>query len=122
MKNILGEEVKPRKLTFEWQYPHLHIFANGNWAATVSPNGWQGDIMNINHKLGEPVLTGVHFLQSLSFSEMAAIIQEFNKNMDGREMALVVSQMAKIKKISIGAAVDLITHRKIPCFNNPRDI
>jgi hypothetical protein len=116
MTNVFGEEIEPRKLTFEWSYPHLNLFINGRWSGMISPNGWQGHSMNIDHKLGEPVMTNVHLWHTLSVSEMMAMVEEFEKHMDGREMLLVIGQLAKEKKMSFNEAEAYATARNIPFF------
>lgn len=78
MKNILGDEVAPQTLTFEFKAPHLTIFRGGKFAGMVSPNGWTGGFQWINYNLGEPVLGNCN--GSLSLSEMKQIILEWEKN------------------------------------------
>lgn len=115
MKNMFGDDVEPRKITFRWLIPHLDILVNGHWQGMVSPNGWQGHSMDINHKLGEPVMSNVHLWQTLSFSEMAAIMEEYNKHMDNtRAMQIVIGAIAKEKKISFDAALALVKKKNIP--------
>lgn len=79
VKNLLGEEVEPRRLTFKREGIHLTIFNNGKFLDVVSPNGWTG-YGSINAQKGEPVLTNSNLWFSISLSEMKQIIEAWEAN------------------------------------------
>lgn len=113
MKNLLGDEVEARKLSFDWRCPHLDVFVDGKWHGMVSPNGWQGHTMNINHKLGEPLMTNVNGI--LSFSEMQTIMDEYKRHTNETEaMQFVISRIAEYRKTSFDEAVAYLKERNIP--------
>ena len=76
-KNIFGEQVEPRKLTFGYLRPHMEVFRAGKFAGCVSPNGWTGKTMFIDYEMKEPVLT--NYDGPISLSEMQTIIDKWKE-------------------------------------------
>lgn len=121
MKNMLGDEVEPRKLTFEWLVPHLNIYVNGHWQGQVSPNGWQGYSIDIHHKLGEPIMNNLNLWHSLSFTEMQSIMSAYNERLcPARAMTIVIGAVAEEKKISFERALKLLRDRNISFYSDPK--
>ena len=118
MKNMFGDEVKPRVLTTKFVYPHLEIFINGQWHGMVSPNGVHGYSMDLHHTLGEPVMNNVHLWNTLSFKEMSRIMNDYKQGMGNRGLPLVISNIAKEKKITFEEAVQLIRDKEIPVYGD----
>ncbi len=115
MKNLFGEEVEPHELTFEFTSPHLTVLCNGKVFGIVSPNGWQGYTMNVNYKLGEPIVMNMREIMSLF--EMQQIIAIYKQRMpDVMAMQFVINKLAEEKKLSFGEAVMYIRDNKIPCM------
>lgn len=107
MKNIFGEEVKPRVLSFEWYHPRLAVMVDGKWAGIVQPNGWNG-YSNIHSKVGEPVIATLT-LDCISFKELQVIMAEYNKHISETEtMDVVIKAVAQNKNISFSEASQLV--------------
>lgn len=117
MKNMFGDDVQPRVITFEWNFPHLTLFINGHFAGMVSPNGWQGYSMDIHHKLGEPLMRNFNLWYSIGFTEMQNIMREYNSHMEpARAMHHVIDRIATDKKLSFDEAKAYLKEKNIPLY------
>lgn len=115
MKNMLGEDVEPRKVTCKWNFPYLEVFIDGHWYGMVEPNGWRGYSMDIHHRLAEPVMNNVHLWSTMSLADMKLIISEYEANMPPeRAMSVVIHQIAKEKKMSFADALAYVKRKNIP--------
>ncbi len=119
MTNVFGEIVKPRELTFEWQYPILTIKSNGKFFGMMMPNGVFGHSFNLNFKLGEPVLHNLNIFENLSVSEMEQISEYYDLHMAGRDMLVVIASIAKEKNITLHAAASYLSEKNFPCYSDP---
>jgi hypothetical protein len=72
MKNMLGEECKPQKLTFQQETHWLVLRRGGQFAGYIARNGWNGKARSIDYPKGVPVLSS--FQGELSLPEMARLV------------------------------------------------
>ena len=117
MKNLFGDEVKPRKLSFKWLCPHLEVFVNDHWCGMVSPNGWQGHSMNVHYAIGEPVMNSLNLWFAMSLDEMQLIMAEWKKHMEPeRCMQIVISSIAEEKKFSFNDTLKYLKDHDYPLY------
>lgn len=128
MKNFFGEEVVPADhiIHFQWSGIILNVlrgkgYVNAagvagchHYVCTVTPNGWTGNSMNVNHPLGEPLLANVH--EILSFAELQAIMAEYNLHFPPKiVLTNIIQRLAKEKRMTIEETIAYIAEKKIPC-------
>ena len=127
MTNYFGEEVDPadHQIHFEWFGATLNIlrgkeFTNARgvkgcrkYVGTVTPNGWNGNSMNVWYPLGMPLLSNINDV--ISFAEFEAIMAEYNLHMPPKVVLQnVIARLAEEKHISVDAAIEYVAQNKIP--------
>ncbi len=74
MKNMLGDECKPRRLTIRPEGDVLTLLRNNRFVGYVARNGWNGKSRSIDYALGVPVLRLSTGSEEFSLSEMKRIM------------------------------------------------
>jgi hypothetical protein len=75
MKNMLGEEREPQKLSID---QHGFIKRGDKIFGYIKPNGWNGSQW-IDFEVGEPIVTIFPSNALISFKEMQFLMDEWSK-------------------------------------------